>query len=101
MHYVARRRTLLCGQEYYSYPATQGKNRKYIGIPVPLTRIRMLYHQSKLRQENSFSSGFPSGYTLGKFLRKAVPALASTGGILKTIKDKQDKYEILNVRFVF
>ena len=44
----------LCGKEYYSYPHRAGRNRKYIGIPVPLTKNRMLYHQSKLGQEQVF-----------------------------------------------
>jgi hypothetical protein len=40
--------TLVCWQQYYSFPYCAGKNKKYTGIPVPLTKIRMLYHQSKL-----------------------------------------------------
>jgi hypothetical protein len=34
---------------------------------------------------NSFTSGFPSCFTLVKSLGKAIPALASTGGILQTV----------------
>ena len=71
----------LCGKEYYSYPHRAGRNRKYIGIPVPLTKNRMLYHQSKLGQEQVF---------LGMSLGKPVPALASTGGILHSILSYQD-----------
>ena len=70
-----------------------GRNRKYIGFSVPLTRIRMLYHQSKLGQEQLFlgmSLGpaplcfAPFRTALGTSLGKAVPALALTGGILHT-----------------
>ena len=52
-------------------------------ILVPLTKNRMLYHQSKLGQEQVF---------LGMSLGKPVPALASTGGILQTEREN------LNIR---
>jgi hypothetical protein len=44
-------KNLISGNSLYQNVSTPNK---FIGIPVPLIRIRMLYHQSKLGQEQLF-----------------------------------------------
>ena len=42
------------GEENYSFPHSAGRNEKYIGFPVHLTKTRMLYLTLKLGKEQLF-----------------------------------------------